>query len=96
MTLSTLHCLSSTSVMNDVDKAFIEYQKKNYKNAFNLFKKAAELGCPEAMSNLGLLYAEGEGTLKDLKQAKYWIKKAYDGGMPQAKKIWDMYKLYQY
>jgi TPR repeat protein len=32
------------------------------------------------MFNLGGMYYEGEGTLKDPQQAKYWIKKAYEAG----------------
>ena len=80
MTLSTLHCLSSTSVMNDVDKAVIEYQKKNYKNAFNLFKKAAERGDTSAMYILGLLYKEGKGTPTDIKKAFHWYEKAAKRG----------------
>jgi TPR repeat protein len=35
--------------------------------------------------NLGAMYANGEGALKDLSKAKYWIKKAYEGGNARAK-----------
>jgi hypothetical protein len=27
------------------------------------------------------MYANGKGVLKDLSKAKYWIKKAYEGGL---------------
>jgi TPR repeat protein len=41
------------------------------------------------MFRLGVIYASGEGTLKDPQQAKYWVKKAYEAGSPEAKKVWD-------
>jgi TPR repeat protein len=34
------------------------------------------------------MYANGKGVLKDLSKAKYWIKKAYEGGDSKAKKTW--------
>jgi TPR repeat protein len=30
------------------------------------------------------MYANGEGALQDLSKAKYWIKKAYEGGNARA------------
>jgi TPR repeat protein len=43
-------------------------------------------GYAEAQSILGVMYANGKGVLKDLSKAKYWIKKAYEGGDSKAKK----------
>ena len=42
------------------------------------FLKAAEQGHASAQYNLGAMYAHGDGILKDLSKAKYWIKKAYE------------------
>jgi TPR repeat protein len=44
------------------------------------YQKAADQGYAEAQSILGVMYANGKGVLKDLSKAKYWIKKAYEGG----------------
>jgi TPR repeat protein len=48
------------------------------------------------MLMLGTMYAEGKGTLKDYQKAKYWIKKAYDAGNEDAKKVWNTLELWKY
>lgn len=58
------------------DKAVAAYREKNYKEAFKWYKKSAELGNSMAMHNLGVMYDEGEGTLRDDKEAFKWYKKA--------------------
>jgi TPR repeat protein len=40
------------------------------------------------------MYANGKGVLKDLSKAKYWIKKAYEGGDSKAKKTWNVHNAY--
>ena len=48
----------------------------------------------------GLMLIEGTGTLKDLKEAKYWVKKAYEGYDKEvsdaAKRTWDEHQLWKY
>lgn len=58
------------------DVANSYYQKKDYKQAFNLFHKAAEQGYAEAQFSIGVMYANGEGVTRDSKQAVYWYQKA--------------------
>jgi TPR repeat protein len=36
------------------------------------YQKAAEQGLAEAQYNLGFMYVNGKGVLKDYKQAVYW------------------------
>jgi hypothetical protein len=40
------------------------------------------------------MYANGEGALQDLSKAKYWIKKAYEGGNARAKEALDAFELF--
>ena len=49
---------------------------KNPAKAHEWYKKAAELGHLQSMLRLAAMHTHGEGTIKDLKQAKYWINKA--------------------
>lgn len=49
---------------------------KNPDKAYEWYKKAAELGHLQSMLRLAAMHTDGEGDLKDLKQAKYWIKQA--------------------
>ncbi len=66
---------------------------KNPQIANFWFKKSASLGNVNSMFFLGISYINGFGVPKDMKKAKEWIKKAYDGGHTQAPKIWEEYKL---
>ena len=59
-------------------------------------EKAAEFGDFDAMFTLGNMYVDGEIVSKDYKQAKYWIKKAYDAGNEDAKKVWNTLELWKY
>lgn len=79
-----------------IDKGSVAYSKQNYKEAFKWYKQAADLGHSNAMTMLGIMYDNGEGTLKDPQQAKYWIKKAYDAGNKDAEKAWNNIKLWKY
>lgn len=62
-------------------KQALAYKKdKDYKNAFDYYKKAADLGHTGAQVGLGVLYEDGHGVSKDLKQAFKWYKKAAEKG----------------
>jgi TPR repeat protein len=39
------------------------------------------------------MYANGEGALQDLSKAKYWIKKAYEGGNASTSEVMSCPKL---
>jgi len=71
----------------------------------NLFKEnivKAKQGDADAQLNLGVMYANGEGVLKDLSKAKYWIKKAYENPgvsastLGLAEKGWNQLELWKY
>lgn len=63
------------------------FQEQNFTRAFAYFKKAAELGNPEAQRFTGLLLFQGKGCTKDRKLAGQWLRKAASQGDPEAQKI---------
>ena len=64
------------------------YKNGNYKEAHDLFKKAATAGNAEACYQLGLMLSTGKGTIaKNTLQAKVWIKKAAGLGHAEAQKV---------
>ncbi len=54
--------------------------EKDLALAFSYFKKAAEIGHPQAQSNLAFCYKNGEGTAKDIAKAIYWYTQAANQG----------------
>ncbi len=54
--------------------------KRNDSLAFACYKKAAELGLPIAMTELGICFAKGIGTEPDEYWAFYWFRKASENG----------------
>jgi len=60
------------------------YQRKDYPQAADWFRKAAELGDAKGQFNLGLFYSEGKGVAQDYAQAAQWFRKAADQGLAQA------------
>ena len=59
-------------------------QKGDFQTAFKEWTPLAEQGDVEAQYNLGLLYFNGDGVPKDLKQAVSWYKKAAEQGNSDA------------
>ena len=59
-------------------------QGGNHQLAAELFRQAADLGEPAAMGNLGYLYAQGLGVLRDLRSAQAWLTKGAEGGDPHS------------
>jgi TPR repeat protein len=72
------------SAVEFANQAQVAYSKKNDKEAFILYKKAAELGNADAMFTLGTMYHFGEGVLKDPEEAFKWYKKAAELGNAEA------------
>ena len=56
-------------------------EKKKYEEAVKWFRKAADLGEPNAQYNLGLCYYKGQGIKQDLEEAVKWLKKAAGQGL---------------
>ncbi len=69
-----------------LDLAAIYDNSKNYKAAFPLFKKAAELNSATGMSMVGLYYYEGRVVKKNSKEGVSWFKKAADLGLGLAQR----------
>lgn len=60
------------------------YQRKDYKQAADWFRVAAEQGDVKGQYNLGLFYSEGKGVPQDYDQAAEWFHKAAEQGLAQA------------
>jgi TPR repeat protein len=52
------------------------YRAKDYKNAFEIFSKLANMKNSEAQLYLGIMYENGFGVPKNLEKAKEWWRKA--------------------
>lgn len=60
------------------------YARGDYAEAFRLYRNVAVLGIPEAHYRLGLMYLDGVGTRKSVRQAEYWLKLAASESHPGA------------
>jgi hypothetical protein len=49
---------------------------KKYQEAFQHYRRAADLGHPQAMNNLGVMLENGRGVSKDLRLAVEWYRKS--------------------
>ena len=58
--------------------------EKNLTLAFELYKKAAEMGLDSAQNNLGVCYAKGIGVSEDKEKAFFWYQKSADQGYARA------------
>jgi len=68
----------------DVNDGLDAYNKGDYKSAVNEWRPLANQGDADAQSNLGWMYENGKGVLKDYKQAAKWYRKAADQGFAKA------------
>jgi TPR repeat protein len=57
-------------------------KKEDPSRALSLFRKAADLGVREAMTEVGLAYFHGDSVTKDVAEAERWFQKASDHGDP--------------
>jgi uncharacterized protein len=70
---------------------------KNPRKAFDSYEKLARKGNSRAQHKIGLLYLNGTGVEKSLKDASYWVQKSFDNdGNKDAEKTWNKYKLWNY
>ena len=60
------------------DEAAAAYERRDYATAIRGFLVHAEQGTAEAQLNLGLMYALGQGVLKDEAEAARWFRLAAD------------------
>lgn len=68
----------TTREMFEMGKSF--YDKGNYTEALNWYKKAAENGSSDAQSELGFMYMNGEGTPVNKSEGAKWLLKASENG----------------
>ena len=68
----------------DFNDGWVASEEGDYKTAFNEWKPLAEQGDAGAQHNLGWMYGNGKGVLKDDKQAVKWYQKAADQGNASA------------
>lgn len=75
-------------ILKDVDAllsfAYAYYDSNDYKNAFDYYSIAAELGNPVAQGMLGQMYFRGLGVNRDSVQAAEWYRKAAEQGLASA------------
>ena len=73
-----------TRTMNGVSMslmdAFAAYNKGDYATALGLLRPLADQGNAKAQTNLGFMYATGQGVTRDDAQALFWYRKAADQG----------------
>jgi len=74
-------CASTTKQM---EQGKISLKQKNYTEAFQELKPAAERGNKDAQYAVGYMYFYGKGVEKDKKSGRKWINKAAKQGQPQA------------
>ncbi|CCQ91937.1 putative Beta-lactamase [Nitrospina gracilis 3/211] len=60
------------------------YEQSDYKEAFAWYRKAAEAGHVEAQTQLGMMYATGQGVRQDYDAALAWTRKAAESGHVRA------------
>src|SRR5262249_54171360 len=71
-----ISALNDLAVLNELDR--------NYEQAIDLFKRAAQQNHPLAMYNLGLHYRDGIGVPRDVGQAAEWFARAAGAGLVSA------------
>lgn len=71
---SRIESMAYTSAQNNLGAIYDE--QGNYAEALKWFRKAAEQGLPHAQYNLGLMYDQGKGIVKDPSEAIKWFTKA--------------------
>ena len=62
-------------------------EKRDYKNAFEYWKKAADLGHIDAHYNISQLYHKGQGVKQDAKKQIYHLEEAAIGGHVDARHV---------
>jgi len=73
-------------------KATTALMMKDYPEALRLNLKAAELGDPQAQTNLGAMFQDGAGVERNYSEAMRWYQMAAKAGNVQAEKnIGDLY-----
>ena len=76
--------LAAMPAWADTAAGLAAFKSKDYLKAYREWKTAADAGQAEAEFDLGVLYAQGLGVLRDLNAAASWYRKSADQGNAEA------------
>jgi TPR repeat protein len=76
--------LAGVPVWADTAAGLAAFKNKDYQRAYQEFKAGADAGQAEAEFDLGVMYAQGFGVLRDLNAAASWYRKAAEQGNAEA------------
>ena len=80
LALTFLFLFSGSVYGGDFQDGLDAYQRKNYKEAFSLWKPLAEQGYALAQYNLGVMHDKGHGVPQDYKEAVKWYRLSVEQG----------------
>lgn len=66
-----------------IAKSKAQLKKKNFKQAFEYIKQAADTGDSRAQAEIGLFYKKGIGVTKSEEEAIYWLRLSSDQRDPE-------------
>ena len=72
--------LAGSAAAGPVEDGAAAYKSGDYAKAVKMFRLAADQGIAPAQSNLGIMYAEGQGVPQDYSEAVKWYRLAADQG----------------
>ncbi|MEW6313466.1 MAG: tetratricopeptide repeat protein [Pseudomonadota bacterium] len=76
--------VAAADATTDFIAGLVAYDKKDYASALKWYRKAAEQGHAGAQSNLGIMYAHGQGVPQDHAEAVKWYREAAAHGEANA------------
>lgn len=76
--------VSAPAAIAPAEQAYAAYQNGDFETARSLWYKAAKEGDTSAQYNLGLIYSEGRGVVRNPEAAISWWRLAAENGHPQA------------
>lgn len=79
-------CVSTIDEHAVLNQAGLDFQSKNYSQAFDRLFPLAKKGNPQAQYTVGYMYYYGLGVHENRKQAQFWIHQSADNGNPNAQK----------
>jgi uncharacterized protein len=80
LSLTFLFLFGGSVYGDDFQDGVDAYERKDYKEAFRLWKPLAEQGYVLAQYNLGLMYDNGNGLPQDYKEAVKWYRLSAEQG----------------
>jgi TPR repeat protein len=84
---------TSPARAGELEDASAARARGDYAAALRLLRPLAEKGGAEAQNNLGVMYFQGIGVAKDLKEAEKWYRMAAEQGHPAAQSGLGLIKL---